>query len=80
MVKVDELGNRLDGDTICLVEWLIEDSLVTVPPLKFAWIGACNVNHVKLSGLIKSTVENRFTIYGYGWLAWFEYSGIGPVE
>ena len=63
MIEVDELWNRLDGDTLCLVEWLSKDSLVNVPPLKFAWIGACDVNHVKFSGLIKCTMENRFTVY-----------------
>ena len=57
VIEVDEFWDGLDGDTICLVEWLIMDSLGDVPPLKFAWVGAGgNINHVKFSGFVKSTI------------------------
>ena len=62
VIEVDELWNRLDGDTVCLVVWLLMDSL-GVPPLKFAWVGASsNVNHVKFISFVKSTMWNRFTV------------------
>ena len=54
VIEVDEFWDGLDGDTICLVEWLILNSLGNVPPLKFAGGGA-DIHHVKFSGFVKST-------------------------
>ena len=46
MIEVDEFWDGLDGDTICLVEWLILNSLDNVPPLKFTG-SPIHVDHVK---------------------------------